>query len=130
MELVDFQYLEDAMQARCLRWLNLMATKRPAVMVALCGAVQPILDEVFLHGQSAVTLEAAHALLQTLTSDDDFLEGMNSVEFLNETLDDLGFSGLWRACSLGLSDDLYYNSFGLTEKLIEVNFFSVKPPRK
>lgn len=77
---------------------------------------------MFLHGQSAVTLEAAHALLQTLTSDRRFSDAMDSTQLLTETLEDTGFSGLWRACSLGLSDDLHYNSFTLTEKVIEVCF--------
>ncbi|KFA64319.1 hypothetical protein S40285_02937, partial [Stachybotrys chlorohalonatus IBT 40285] len=126
MELVDFQYLEDTVQARCLRWLNLLASARPIVIVTLCSAIQPILDEVFLHGQSAVTLEAAHALLQTLTSDRRFSDAMDSTQLLTETLEDTGFSGLWRACSLGLSDDLHYNSFTLTEKVIETVFCHVR----
>ncbi len=35
MELVDFQYLEDAVQNRTLQWLNDLATARPAVVMHL-----------------------------------------------------------------------------------------------
>jgi neurofibromin 1 len=35
MEMVDFQYLEDAVQTRSLQWLNELARARPAVMVHL-----------------------------------------------------------------------------------------------
>ncbi|KAH7320318.1 hypothetical protein B0I35DRAFT_451128 [Stachybotrys elegans] len=100
MELVDFQYLEDAIQTRCLRWLNVLAKARPLV--------------------NAATLEAAHALLQTFTSDSRFSMAMNSLQPLNTALEDTGFSGLWRACSLGLVEDIYRDYFNLIEKLIEL----------
>ncbi len=35
MELVDFQYLEDAVQNRTLRWLGDLAQVRPAVVMHL-----------------------------------------------------------------------------------------------
>jgi len=35
MELVDFQYLEDAVQNRALRWLTDLAAARPAVVMHL-----------------------------------------------------------------------------------------------
>ncbi len=35
IELVDFQYLEDAVQNRTLQWLNKVAVGRPAVIVHL-----------------------------------------------------------------------------------------------
>ncbi len=35
MELVDFQYLEDAVQNRTLQWLTSLAVARPAVVMHL-----------------------------------------------------------------------------------------------
>jgi len=35
MELVDFQYLEDAVQNRTLQWLNEVAAARPVILMRL-----------------------------------------------------------------------------------------------
>jgi neurofibromin 1 len=35
IELIDFQYLEDAVQTRTLRWLNVLVSARPAVVMHL-----------------------------------------------------------------------------------------------
>lgn len=121
VELVDFQYLEDTVQARSLQWVNELATARPSVVIHLCGALQTILDDVLLHGQNSATLGAAHALLRTLTSNPRFSEAMRSVRPLTETLEKMGFGGLWRSCSLGSMEDINRQCLELTEKLIEVS---------
>jgi neurofibromin 1 len=85
-----------------------------------CGALQPILDEILLHGQNAATLGAAQALLRTLTVDNQLSEAMGVMHPLTDILDDMGFSGLWRSCSLGSMEDFSRECFDSTEKLIEV----------
>lgn len=42
------------------------------------------------------------------------------MSLLIETLDNMGFGGLWRSCSLGSMDDINRDCLELTEKLIEV----------
>ncbi|KAL2018057.1 hypothetical protein VTK56DRAFT_1323 [Thermocarpiscus australiensis] len=122
IELVDFQYLEDAVQNRSLQWLNRIALGRPGVVMHLCGPIVSILDDILLHCQSSATLEAAHTLLQTLTSNAKFAGALeSSTAVLNEILDDMGFGGLWRSCSFNLSQEQQDRTcFVLTEKLIEL----------
>ncbi|KAJ9149291.1 GTPase-activator protein for ras-like GTPase [Pleurostoma richardsiae] len=129
IELVDFQYLEDAVQNRTLQWLNELAGRRPAVVLHLCGPIISILDDILLHCQNSSTLESAHRLLQTLTSNAKFasaLESSNNL-MLHEILEDMGFGGLWRSCSSlnggsggGTHEQQDRQCFLLTEKLIEL----------
>ncbi|KAF6835868.1 GTPase-activator protein for Ras-like GTPase [Colletotrichum musicola] len=120
IELIDFQYLEDALQNRTLRWLTELASARPAVIMHLCGPIVAILDEVLLHCQNSSTLESAQALLYALTSNPKFSSALESTAVLNEILEDMGFSGLWRSCSFSFSQDQDRKCFILTEKLIEI----------
>lgn len=123
IELIDFAYLEDAVQSRSLQWMNELASGRPNVIVHLCGPILAILDETLLHCQNSATLESAHGLLQTLTSNPKFASAMESggASGLNEILDDIGFGGLWRFCSLNPQQEPDKACFAQTEKLIDVS---------
>ncbi|KAK4248657.1 hypothetical protein C7999DRAFT_30893 [Corynascus novoguineensis] len=123
IELVDFQYLEDAVQLRSLQWLNRVALARPGVVMHLCAPIIALLDDILLHCQSSAALEAAHELLHTLTSNPRFptsLEGSNAA--LNAILEDMGFGGLWRSCSFTLAqpEQVDRKCVVLTEKLIQL----------
>ncbi|KAL2170034.1 hypothetical protein VTG60DRAFT_5374 [Thermothelomyces hinnuleus] len=124
IELVDFQYLEDAVQLRSLQWLNRIALARPGVVMHLCAPIINLLDDILLHCQSSATLEAAHELLHTLTSNPRFptsLEGSNAA--LNAILEDMGFGGLWRSSSsftLAQPEQVDRKCVMLTEKLIQL----------
>lgn len=85
-----------------------------------CGPIISILDDILLHCQNSATLESAHALLQTLTSNSRFASALESTSRLDAILADMGFEGLWRSCSLNLSHEQDKKRFLLTEKLIEV----------
>ncbi|KAK4119986.1 hypothetical protein N657DRAFT_683989 [Parathielavia appendiculata] len=127
IELVDFQYLEDAVQNRSLQWLNRIALARPGVVMHLCAPIISLLDDILQHSQSSATLEAAHALLQTLTSNPKFASSLDSsAAMLDELLEGMGFAGLWRSCSFNLVHEQQQDRacFALTEKLIEVSFCS------
>ncbi|TLS24731.1 hypothetical protein PpBr36_08009 [Pyricularia pennisetigena] len=129
IELVDFQYLEDAMQNRTLRWLNELAAARPGVVVHLYGPIHSILDSVLLHCQNSSTLESAHLLLQTLSGNPRLVSAQQQLEggagaaagILDDILEEMGFEGLWRSCSFNLAVD-GRECFALTEKLIELTF--------
>lgn len=123
IELIDFAYLEDAVQSRSLQWMNELASGRPNVIVHLCGPILAILDETLLHCQNSATLESAHGLLQTLTSNPKFASAIESggASGLNEILDDIGFGGLWRFCSLNPQQEPDKACFAQTEKLIDVS---------
>lgn len=128
MELVDFAHLEDAVQSRTLQWLNDLAAGRPAVVINLCGPILVILDETLLHCQNSTTLGSAHDLLQTLTSNPKFATSIesssngnrNGTSVLNNILDNLGFGGLWRFCSLTPQQEPDKQCFTQTEKLIDL----------
>ncbi|KAK4662632.1 Ras GTPase activating protein ira2 [Podospora pseudopauciseta] len=94
IELVDFQYLDDAVQYRSLQWLNEVTRERPGVMGHLFGHVGWLLDDIFKHCQSSTTLEAAHVLLQTGLR----FSTQEQRPDLGETLEGMGFGGLWRSC--------------------------------
>lgn len=147
IELVDFHCLEDCTQARTLHRLNELATTRPGVFTKLyvlsyccshylgnlqiasriltlyhsCGALPAILDDVLLHGQESAALEAAHALLHTLSSRGLYSQAMASTHPLTELLGDLGFSGLLTSPADASAEHGQSGRFELTEKLIEVN---------
>jgi neurofibromin 1 len=56
----------------------------------------------------------------------------SSTAVLNELLEDMGFAGLWRSCSFNLAGHEQQTDracFGLTEKLIEVSFFTFIHPQ-
>ncbi|KAL2149557.1 hypothetical protein VTH82DRAFT_8208 [Thermothelomyces myriococcoides] len=124
IELVDFQYLEDAVQLRSLQWLNRLALARPGVVMHLCAPIMGLLEDILLHCQSSATLEAAQELLHTLTSNPRFptsLEGSNAA--LNAILEDMGFGGLWRSSSsftLAQPEQVDRRCVMLTEKLIQL----------
>ncbi|KAJ4257305.1 Ras GTPase activating protein ira2 [Fusarium falciforme] len=120
IELVDFQYLEDTVQSRSLSWLNELATARPGVIVNLCGAIRSLLDDTLLHSQNSTTLGNAHTLLRTLSSNPKFSRASRTMSVLTETLDKMGFGGLWRSCSLGSMEEINRDYLDLTEKLIEL----------
>lgn len=121
IELVDFSFLEDAVQMRALGWLNELARDRASVVMHLCGPIIQILDGILLHCQNSATLEAAHELLQTLTGNPKFAQALDvRSHILNEILDDMGFGGLWRSCSFNYSLEPDKACFALTEKLIEL----------
>jgi neurofibromin 1 len=48
IELVDFQYLEDAVQNRSLQWLNRVALARPGVAMHLYVLLSPSIPTVHL----------------------------------------------------------------------------------
>lgn len=81
--------------------------------------MRSVLEDVLLHGQNAAVLEAAHTLLRTLSSDRKYAIAMDSGA-MNKVLEEKGFSGLWRSCSMGSMEDIHRDCFDLTEKLIEV----------
>ena len=100
-----------------------------------CGPILSILEDVLLHSQRPATLQAAHTLLQTLTSNPKLvpaLEHGGAGGMLNEILEDAGLEGLWqsgvvfppsRGTPSAQQEQLDRQCFGLTEKLIEVSFF-------
>lgn len=96
-----------------------------------CGPILVILDDVLLHCQNSATLESAHGLLQTLTSDPTFAKAMNedgsasngAGAALTGMLEDMGFGGLWRFCSLNPTQEPDKQCFAWTEKLIDVSCF-------
>lgn len=83
--------------------------------------MRTILDDVLLHGQNSTTLEATHTLLRILSSDRKFARAMDTATSLAEQLEEKGFGGLWRSCSMGSMEDVHRDCLDLTEKLIEVS---------
>jgi neurofibromin 1 len=136
--IVDFRYLEDAVQNRNLQWLNYVAAKRATVILHLCGhpfhsiytcshlhrcvPVITILDDMLISCQNAVTLESAHQLLRTLTSNPKFSGGVDTAEMLEDVLDGIGFGGLWRSATFHAANEQDRQCTALTDRLIEVSF--------
>ncbi|KAI2615171.1 GTPase [Hypoxylon sp. NC1633] len=120
IELVEFTGLDEAVQAHTLRWLAELASGRPTVILHLCPTIASFLDEVLLQCQNPSTLGAAHALLQTLSSNPKFINALESKGILNEILEDMGFEGLWRSSCFSHSQDSNKQCPLLTEKLIEL----------
>lgn len=85
-----------------------------------CEPVFGILDDLLLSCQNAVTLNSAHTLLRTLTSNPKLIGGVDTARLLDEVLEDIGFGGLWRSSTFHLRNDQDKQSITLTDRLIEV----------
>ncbi|CZT46168.1 related to NEUROFIBROMIN [Rhynchosporium secalis] len=120
ISIVDFQYLEDMVQNRGLLWLNRVAEKRPTVVLHLCGPIIRILDDILISCQNAVTLESAHLLMRTLTSNPKFTDGVDTSEMLEDVLDGIGFGGLWRSSTFHIVNEHDRQSTAVTDRLIEL----------
>lgn len=85
-----------------------------------CEPLFGILDEVLLSCQNSITLESAHTLLRTLTSDPKLSGGLDSGQLLEEVLDGVGFGGLWRSSTFNAASEQDRQRTLLTDRLIEV----------
>lgn len=79
-----------------------------------------ILDDVLMHSQDIGALEAAHALLRTISSQQKYSKEISSLHSLLNVLEKMGFGGLWRGSIHSFTEDIRVDCFELTEKLIEV----------
>jgi neurofibromin 1 len=86
-----------------------------------CGPVIRILDDILISCQNAVTLESAHQLLRTLTSNPKFSGGVDTAEMLEDVLDGIGFGGLWRSSTFHITNEHERQCTALTDRLIEVS---------
>ena len=81
------------------------------------------LDEVLVHGEHLKTLQTAHELLRTLSSQPEIISSAasnNNNNAWHEVLAERGLEGLIRTCSFHQSHDLDRDCLGLMEKLIEL----------
>ncbi|KAI1004136.1 Neurofibromin [Podosphaera aphanis] len=117
--LIDFNYLEDVARDRGLNWLNRIAIQRPTVIFHLGGRVIQILDEILISCQNAATMDSAHQLLRTLTSNPKFSSSVNTTEMLQEVLEGIGFGGLWRSSTFHTPNEEERQCTALTNRLIE-----------
>jgi hypothetical protein len=67
-----------------------------------------------------VTLDSAHKLLRTLTSNPKLFGTVDTARLLEEVLEDIGFSGLWRSSTFHAANDQDKQCITLTDRLIEV----------
>ncbi len=92
--------------------------------MARCNAMRSILEDVLLQGQNSATLNAAHTLLRILSLDKQYSRAMSSGKSMQAILQEKGFSGLWRSCSMGTMvtmEDVQRDCLDLTGKLVEVS---------
>jgi neurofibromin 1 len=87
-----------------------------------CDPVFGILDDVLLSCQNAVTLESAHTLMRTLTSNPKLSGTVDTARLLEEVLEDIGFGGLWRSSTFHAANEQDKRNTILTDRLIEVCF--------
>jgi neurofibromin 1 len=88
--------------------------------VCRCDPLFSILDDVLLSCQNAVTLDSAHQLLRTLTSNPKLSGSMDTARLLEEVLEDIGFGGLWRSSTFHAANEHDKQCTLLTDRLIEV----------
>ncbi|KAI1341677.1 GTPase [Xylariaceae sp. FL0016] len=120
IELVDFQTLDDDIQTQTMSWLSELAGERATVILYLCPTIASLLDDILLHTQNPATLSSAHTLLRILSTNTRFAAALESQDTLADSLEDMGFEGLWRSSSFSQTQDHDKQLFALTEKLIEL----------
>lgn len=79
-----------------------------------------MLDDLLISCQNAVTLESAHQLLRTITSNPKFSGGVDTAEMLEDVLEGIGFGGLWRSATFHVVNEHERQCTVLTDRLIEV----------
>lgn len=67
-----------------------------------------------------MTLEAAHQLMRSMTSNPKLSSGVDTTEMLEEVLEDIGFSGLWRSSTFLAYNEQDRQCAILTDRVIEV----------
>lgn len=77
--------------------------------------------------QNTATLESAHQLLRTLTSNQRFAGLVDTAEMLEDVLDGIGFGGLWRSSTFHILNEQERKCTALTDRLIEVSPPLTKP---
>lgn len=71
--------------------------------------------------QNSITLESAHQLLRTITSNPQFSAAMENADVLDRLLNSIGFGGLWKNSTYqGHHHEVARECTALTDKLIEV----------
>ncbi|RAL67213.1 hypothetical protein DID88_007988 [Monilinia fructigena] len=118
--LVDFHYLDDIIQNRAFQWLNKLAMSSSNVMLRLTGPITNILDDVLMSCQNSVTLESAHQLLRTITSNPRFSAAMENTDVLDRVLNSIGFGGLWKNSTYQGHHEVARECTALTDRLIEL----------
>lgn len=76
---------------------------------------------MLLSCQNATTLESAHKLLRTVTSNPKLSGRVNTDELLDAVLEDIGFGGLWNAVTFRDTSESFRKRTVLADKLIEVS---------
>lgn len=89
-------------------------------LVGRYGPVMQILDDTLMSCQNAATLESAHTLLRAITSNPKFSGDIDTAEMLEDVLDGIGFSGLWRSSTFHVQNEHERQCTALTDRLIEV----------
>lgn len=84
------------------------------------GPIIRILDDVLVTCQNTATLESAHELLRTLTSNHKFSGLMDTSEMLEDVLEGIGFGGLWQSSTFHVQNEQERKCTVLTDRLIEV----------
>ncbi|KAK6598855.1 GTPase-activator protein for Ras-like GTPase [Botrytis cinerea] len=118
--LVDFHYLDDTIQNSAFQWLNKLAISSSNVMLRLAGPITSILDDVLMSCQNSITLESAHQLLRTITSNPQFSAAMRDADVLDRVLGSIGFGGLWKNSTYQGHHEVARECTTLTDRLIEL----------
>jgi neurofibromin 1 len=84
-----------------------------------------ILDDILISCQNAATLESAHQLLRTLTSNPKFTGGVDTAKMLKDVLEGIGFGGLWRSSTFHVPNEDERQITTLTDRLIEVRWMNI-----
>lgn len=72
--------------------------------------------------QNSLTLESAHKLLRTITSNPQFSTAIENADLLDRVLGSIGFEGLWKNSTYQGHHEVAKECTALTDKLIEVCF--------
>lgn len=84
------------------------------------GPITSILDDVLMSCQNSITLESAHQLLRTITSNPQFSAAMRDADVLDRVLGSIGFGGLWKNSTYQGHHEVARECTTLTDRLIEV----------
>ena len=86
-----------------------------------CIPIINILDDILMSCQNAATLESAHSLLRTITTESKLAGGTDTAGLLEKVLEGIGFGGLWRSATFHSQNEHERECTDLTDRLIEVS---------
>ncbi|KAF8455245.1 hypothetical protein BDZ91DRAFT_746797 [Kalaharituber pfeilii] len=117
---VDFNNSGESVQLHCITFFTQLATSRPDIFSLIYDVILDCLDELLLTTQNSTVLKRARHLICATATNPLFDNRRNAKEVLSKTLEEYGFSGIWKSTSFDKCIGLEKRCMALTDELVKL----------